>query len=115
MKPKVALMLLIAWFLIGGLAAAHAEGADTSGIKRKFFDLRYAALSAAQKLDIYLPGTGQGPFPVIVQVHGGAFLEGDKRDVQLSPVLPALKRGYAIVSVNYRLPVRRISPRRSMT
>jgi acetyl esterase/lipase len=44
-------------------------------------------------LDIYLPDNGQGPFPVILQIHSGAFVEGDKRDSQLSPVLPALDRG----------------------
>jgi acetyl esterase/lipase len=77
--------------------------AKTDHIKRKMFDLPYAYLSAAQKLDIYWPEDGDGPFPVIVSIHGGAFMGGDKRDVQLTPMLRALKRGYCVVGVNYRM------------
>jgi acetyl esterase/lipase len=65
--------------------------------------LPYAEASGSQKLDIYLPSSGSGPFPVIVSIHGGAFLMGDKADGQLTPMLAGLDRGYAVVSVNYRL------------
>src|SRR5688572_4995700 len=34
-------------------------------------DLAYAA--GAQKLDVYLPKTGQGPFPTVVWSHGGGW------------------------------------------
>jgi len=77
--------------------------ADVSGIKRKFIDVPYAYISVFQKLDIYLPETGAGPYPVIVSVHGGAWMMCDKNDVQLSPALKALDEGFAVVSVNYRL------------
>ena len=61
--------------------------ADTAHIERKMFDLAYATLSPAQTLDIYWPAEGNGPFPVIVAIHGGAFMGGDKRDRQLTPML----------------------------
>jgi acetyl esterase/lipase len=77
--------------------------ADTSFITRKFLDLHYAYQSNAQVLDIYLPETGDGPFPVILHIHGGAFMGGDKADAQLVPALEGLKRGYAVVALNYRL------------
>ena len=77
--------------------------ADTSHIHRKFLDLAYAALSPAQKLDIYLPEEGDGPFPVILAIHGGAFMGCDKADMQILPMLEGLKRGYAVVSINYRM------------
>ncbi len=77
--------------------------ADTSHIKRKFLDIQYAHLSPAQKLDIYLPAEGDGPFPVIVSIHGGAFMGCDKSDAQVMPMLEGLKRGYAVVAINYRL------------
>lgn len=77
--------------------------AETDHIKRKMFDVCYAALSPAQKLDIYWPEEGDGPFPVIVSIHGGAFMGGDKRDVQITSMLKALKRGYCVVGVNYRM------------
>lgn len=77
--------------------------AKTDHIPRKMFDICYAAISPAQKLDIYWPEEGDGPFPVIVSIHGGAFMGGDKRDVQVTSMLKGLKRGYCVVGVNYRM------------
>jgi acetyl esterase/lipase len=77
--------------------------AETDHIKRKMFDIPYANISPAQKLDIYWPEEGDGPFPVIVSIHGGAFMGGDKRDIQLTPMFEALKRDYVLVGVNYRM------------
>jgi len=77
--------------------------ANTDHIERKFLDIPYADRSPSQKLDIYLPDEGNGPFPVIVSIHGGAFLGCDKADMQVTPMLEGLKRGYAVVAVNYRL------------
>ncbi len=77
--------------------------ADISHIQRKWLDNPYAKLSNSQTLDIYLPDEGDGPFPVVLHIHGGAFAIGDKRDVYLMSYLRGLKRGYAVVSVNYRL------------
>jgi acetyl esterase/lipase len=59
---------------------AQVKKADLSTIKRKFLDIPYATLSPTQKLDIYLADEGDGPFPVILSIHGGAWLAGDKRD-----------------------------------
>jgi acetyl esterase/lipase len=77
--------------------------ADTSHVRRKFLDIPYANLSPAEKLDIYLPDEGEGPFSVIVSIHGGAFMGCDKADMQVLPMLEGLKRGYAVVAANYRL------------
>ncbi len=77
--------------------------ADISQIRRKWLDLAYANLSAAQKLDLYLPDTGEGPFPVVLHIHGGAFAMCDKREIQVEPFLRGLGRGYAVASANYRL------------
>ena len=77
--------------------------ADVSHFLRKWLDLPYANLSPAQKLDIYLPDVGEGPFPVILQIHGGGFDLGDKRDFKVLTFLKGLEHGYAVVSVNYRL------------
>jgi acetyl esterase/lipase len=84
--------------------------ADTDFIKRQWTDISYAAQSSAQKLDIYLPDEGNGPFPVILSIHGGAFKGGDKADRQVIPMLEGLKCGYAVVSINYRLSGESIFP-----
>ena len=77
--------------------------ADTSFVTRKYLNKPYANQSAAQRLDIYLPESGDGPFPVIIAIHGGAFMGCDKADLQVLPMLHGLKRGYAVVSINYRM------------
>jgi acetyl esterase/lipase len=79
------------------------EPKQYSDIKNKYLDLAYATLSEAQRLDIYLPDKISGALPVIVAIHGGAFMMGDKGDDQLKPVIAGLKRGYAVISINYRM------------
>ena len=89
--------------LISMAAHAQTKATDVSRINNKYLDIPYAKKSAAQTLDIYLPDEGDGPFPVILSIHGGAFKGGDKRDGQVTPMLKGLQRGYAVVSMNYRL------------
>lgn len=72
--------------------------------KKGYFDVPYGSESEAQKLDIWLPENGEGPFPVIVSIHGGGFVALDKRTEDLiEPMLKGLDKGYAVVSINYRL------------
>lgn len=40
-------------------------------------NIAYARSSDAQNLDLYLPA-GNGPFPVLVYIHGGGFKFGNK-------------------------------------
>lgn len=71
--------------------------------QRGYFDIPYGTTSDAQKLDIWLPD-GDGPFPVIVSIHGGGFVACDKRQKDMiEPMLEGRNRGYAIISINYRL------------
>jgi acetyl esterase/lipase len=106
--------LLVSFVAIMFIACAQPPGgipiAKTGAIKNKWIDIPYATASAAQKLDVYLPEEGSGPFPVIISIHGGAFRMGDKADIQLTPMLEGLKRGYAVVSINYRLSGEAIFP-----
>lgn len=70
---------------------------------QKYFDIAYAAQSYAQRLDLYFPNDKPGPYPLIVHFHGGAFMFGTKRDINLLPILRSLDQGYALASVEYRL------------
>jgi acetyl esterase/lipase len=85
-----------------GGAGGPGASVDTSWIKTKHVDLAYAAKSETQKLDLYLPNEGSGPFPLIIEIHGGAFMMGSKTSMA-GPILEALKRGYAVASISYRL------------
>lgn len=76
---------------------------DVSSIRRKYLDIPYASQSPSQKLDIYLPGEGDGPYPTLIFIHGGAFIFGSKRDTQLLHAIDGINRGYAVVSVEHRL------------
>lgn len=76
---------------------------NASHIQRKYRDVVYADRSRFEKLDIHLPEKGDGPFPVIVFIHGGAWCMGDKDDMQVRPFMSLLQDGYAVASVNYRL------------
>lgn len=53
-----------------------------------------------QQLDLYVP-EGAGPFPVVVWIHGGAWVAGDKNHPRALPLL--VSQGFAVASINYRL------------
>ncbi len=57
--------------------------------------------SLRQTLDLYVPLKGKQPYPVVVWVHGGSWMYGDKSEV--CPGSPLLGAKYAIASINYRL------------
>lgn len=59
-----------------------------------------------QKLDLYLPGKG-GKLPLIIMIHGGAFMAGDKGGEDPTRFLA---QGYAVASLNYRLSQHAIFP-----
>lgn len=72
-----------------------------TGSERVFRDVSYASISPTQVMDIYLP-EGDGPFPVVVLIHGGAFKMGDKR-METRNAEALIAKGYASASINYRL------------
>jgi acetyl esterase/lipase len=58
--------------------------------------------SSLQRLDVYLPANGDGPFPTILAIHGGGFRALSKTLYsRLAGHLNEL--GYAVVSTDYRL------------
>lgn len=73
-------------------------------------DIAYASVSPAQQLDIYWPAKFDGPYPVIISIHGGAYLSGDKLGSDALVAWEGLERGYAVVSVNYRLSSEAVFP-----
>lgn len=75
---------------------------DPSKLKRKYLDIQYGTLKE-QILDVYLPDEGDGPFPLIIYVHGGGWSMGNRREGALDCIIGALKCGYAIITMDYRL------------
>jgi acetyl esterase/lipase len=70
-------------------------------------DLEYGPHGVGNKLDLYLPEKADGPLPLVIWIHGGGWLAGNKDDV---PGLGMLKLGYAQASINYRLSQEAIYP-----
>ena len=65
--------------------------------------IAYASESPTQTLDLYLPeDTGDGPVPVVVLIHGGAFKMGDA-SMEAAHAAALVDEGIAAASVNYRL------------
>jgi len=60
-----------------------------------------------QKLDLYVPKDAKGKLPVILWIHGGAWMAGSKDGC---PALPFTKEGYAVASCNYRLSQHAVFP-----
>lgn len=86
-----------------GYGASKATAALAKHIPagiREQRDIRYGS-AEDEKLDIYLPpGNVEPGRPVIVWLHGGAFVAGDRQDV--APYLKILAgRGFAAVAVGY--------------
>lgn len=70
----------------------------------EFSDVSYVTGSSDphQILDIKIPD-GKGPFPLVVFIHGGAWVRGDKTDSEVGGAMEkALEDGYAVASINYR-------------
>ena len=93
-----------------------------------YADVVYAPTSPQQRLDLYLPAPQAALSPVVIWIHGGAFTVGDKRailnntlhnppraaivpargplivsQIQVPDVAALTAKGYAVVSLNYRL------------
>lgn len=94
--PLVPLLIL----LLLPLAATAQEQKPVVRIER---DLVYGKGGEADlKLDLAVPAQGQGPFPAVFCIHGGAWRGGSRQD--LAKTIEVLAgRGYVGVTVGYRL------------
>lgn len=93
-------------FLTTGCLAPHnTERAERNVIYARVGDQKL-------KLDLFFPKSSDPqPRPVAVNVHGGAWTRGAKwNGAGLIPMPELLKRGYVVVSINYRLAPRHKFP-----
>jgi len=54
------------------------------------------------KLDVYMPDQGQGPFPLVIWIHGGGWQGGSKNNPG-NHVTALTTKGYVVASIDYRL------------
>ena len=65
---------------------------------------------ARQQLDVYRQTTGVEQAPVLLQIHGGAWMIGEKRQQGLPLMMELARRGWVCVALNYRLSPRHAWP-----
>ena len=92
--------ILITLALAASFAFAEAPKLETrDGIVAKR-DVAYVPGGGArQMLDVFYPEKSDQPLPLIVWIHGGAWLGGGK---ERAPAMPFLKDGFVVASVTYR-------------
>ncbi len=91
----------IASILTVGIGTMVAHGAEPPKTTTEQDIVYTKAGSVELKLDLARPAEGNGPFPAVIVIHGGAWRQGNKADVR--PILPQFaQRGYVAISPQYR-------------
>ena len=99
-RQRVVHRVIAAATTVGNLAwnFGHAI-ADVEVIR----NVKYGAHPTAHLLDIYRPRSAQRPLPVLLYIHGGAFVICSKDTHRFLALLNAERAGYLVFSINYRL------------
>lgn len=78
---------------------------------RQHLNLRYAeGAGRFHLLDVYVPADKPERAAVVLQIHGGGWFTGHKRQQALPMLLQLAARGFVCVSINYRLSPRATWP-----
>lgn len=67
----------------------------------EFADVKYGD-HVRNVFDLWRP-KGDGPFPLVLYIHGGGFRAGDKNTLSPAALQSYLKAGWAVAAINYRL------------
>jgi acetyl esterase/lipase len=67
-------------------------------------NIAYGDAGKRNLLDVYYPeGETEKPRPVLIQIHGGAWIIGHKQQQAMPLIHHLVSRGWVCVSINYRL------------
>lgn len=129
-------LLGLAWMVLQSERAAHVADAAleglvepvdeprAAGLLRRFFvpmafshpdvervvDVPYSELSGRHRLDVYHRKDSPTGCPTLLQVHGGAWIIGDKREQGRPLMLHLARQGWVCFAPNYRLSPRATFP-----
>lgn len=99
--PYPATGLVNSLFAQGGPATAPTDLGQRLDKINNEYDLSYESLIGNNYFDLSRPKTTK-KVPVIIWVHGGAFVGGDKKDNRIYTQMLA-SEGYAVANMNYSL------------
>lgn len=105
-------MSLASWMLRAVFALGDRKrdaGCTTPADVRRWDDLVYGPDPRWNRLDVYRPRDAEGPLPVIVSVHGGGWVYGDKEGYQYY-CMSLAQQGFGVVNFSYRLAPRHRFP-----
>lgn len=87
---------------MAALAAGQIVRADEPTVEKKTYTYKTVG-DCAIKADVYRAGKGNDPTPVLIWIHGGALIIGDRAGI-IGPFRDRLlKAGITVVSIDYRL------------
>ena len=95
-------MMMLALVGLGPAMGAQEKGAGPAPLPgvQVLRDLEYVQGGHERnRLDLYLPDKAAHPLPVILWVHGGGWVGGDKTN---GPAFRFATKGYAVAAMNYR-------------
>jgi len=91
-------------FAILFIAGCRKDTTVLTGNYQKYPNIVYGTDTAQQKMDIFVNRNNKGNCPVVVLIHGGAWIQGSKDDftgLGIDTFFAA--NGFAVVTMNYRL------------
>ena len=120
LRVIIVILCLIAFIIVGAVITFNVSPVAGSLLIRALFDnppppppedMIYEETVSVSKnisygdlgdelFDLYLPADRDGLLPLIIWVHGGAFVGGDKADVEFLARALAFE-GYAVACINY--------------
>ena len=80
----------------------RSEGLTTPEDIVRFDNIFYGPDEQTNYLDIYLPKNHEGKLPVIVSIHGGGWVYGNK-DIMQFYCMSLAQKGFAVINFSYRL------------
>lgn len=98
MKKTVPLLLLLIYLFP---ACKKSDNAPTVADAKTILNVSYGS-AQNQNMDVYLPPNRSAKTPVVIVLHGGGFIGGDKSDFTIQSQM-LMAKGYAVLNLNYRL------------
>jgi acetyl esterase/lipase len=101
MRMQKMLAAAVASFLLSAAAFAAPAPVPGTGTYTSLYGIEWARIQGQPLyLDVHTPADSPGPHPTILWLHTGAWITGDREG---GPALKQARRGYAVVSIDYRL------------
>lgn len=101
MKRTIHATLLAGLLLARGLPARAQPAPSPDGKAPTVADFAYGSDSERQKFDFW-QAPAERPTPLVLMIHGGGWMRGDKSGFGAGAIRPYLQAGISVAAINYR-------------